>query len=70
LEIIVFGVQMLLIKKNESMVRRGSSLKTVNVSTRLGHCVICGNRVFTDERYLKASEGYCHHKCLRAVIPM
>jgi hypothetical protein len=40
------------------------TLQTADVSTRLGHCVICGNRVSTDESYLKASEGYCHHDCL------
>ncbi len=34
------------------------------LSNKLGLCVICGDRVFTDERYLKSSDGYCHKECL------
>lgn len=33
-------------------------------SQKLGSCVICGDRVHTDERYLKSADGYCHHSCL------
>ncbi|MFO7793677.1 MAG: hypothetical protein R6V35_01755 [Candidatus Nanohaloarchaea archaeon] len=31
---------------------------------KLGICVICGSRVFTNDNYLEASEGYCHHNCI------
>ena len=34
---------------------------------RLGLCVICGNRVFSNERYLKSSEGYCHNNCVNEI---
>ncbi|MFB6209038.1 MAG: hypothetical protein ABEJ56_02760 [Candidatus Nanohaloarchaea archaeon] len=34
------------------------------VSDKLGVCLICGDRVFSDENHLKATEGYCHHSCL------
>ncbi len=34
------------------------------LSQKLGQCVICGDRVFTDDSYLKAVEGYCHRNCL------
>lgn len=31
---------------------------------KLGLCVICGQRVFSDDSYLESSEGYCHRNCL------
>jgi len=32
---------------------------------RLGFCAMCGKRVFTDQEYLKAKEGYCHKDCIK-----
>jgi hypothetical protein len=34
------------------------------LESKLGLCVICGKRVFSDDSYLEASEGYCHRNCL------
>ena len=34
------------------------------VSDKLGICLICGQRVFSDDEHVEASEGYCHHNCL------
>ncbi len=34
------------------------------ITKRLGRCVICGSRVYTDDKYLKAAEGYCHRACI------
>ncbi len=34
------------------------------LSHKLGFCVICGDRVHSDDSYLKAREGYCHRKCI------
>lgn len=35
-----------------------------NISDELGVCLICGNRVHSDESHVAATEGYCHHNCL------
>jgi hypothetical protein len=35
-----------------------------SMTQRLGFCVICGDRVHTDEHYLKTSDGYCHKNCV------
>lgn len=35
-----------------------------NVAKRLGNCVLCGDRVHTDDNYLKSAEGYCHRGCI------
>gem|GEM_PF-3710277 len=33
--------------------------------SRLGQCIICGDRVFREDRYITSTEGYCHHACLK-----
>lgn len=33
-------------------------------TSRLGMCVICGKRVFSDDRFLKSADGYCHQSCI------
>ncbi|MFT4867678.1 MAG: hypothetical protein ACI9LV_000279 [Candidatus Nanohaloarchaea archaeon] len=35
-----------------------------NISDRLGICLICGQRVHSDESHVEAAEGYAHHNCL------
>lgn len=35
-----------------------------SVTRKLGICVICGDRVFNGEHYLKSADGYCHRGCL------
>lgn len=35
-----------------------------NVAQRLGNCVLCGDRVHTNESYLKTRDGYCHRGCI------
>lgn len=35
-----------------------------SVSDKLGICLICGKRVFSNDRHVEASEGYCHNNCL------
>ncbi|MFB6145292.1 MAG: hypothetical protein ABEJ99_02180 [Candidatus Nanohaloarchaea archaeon] len=37
---------------------------TPELKTRLGHCIICGRRVYSDESHLKTADGYCHRNCL------
>ena len=32
---------------------------------KLGKCVLCSERVRTNQRYLTASEGYTHKECLK-----
>jgi len=34
------------------------------LESKLGLCVICGQRVFSKDSYLESSEGYCHRNCL------
>jgi hypothetical protein len=34
------------------------------LESKLGLCVICGQRVFSKDSYLEASEGYCHRNCI------
>jgi len=31
---------------------------------KLGTCIICGEMVFTNDDYLKATEGHTHHSCI------
>lgn len=35
-----------------------------SLSYRLGKCVLCGDRVFSDESFIKTSDGYCHRNCI------
>lgn len=34
------------------------------LSEKLGICVLCGDRVFSDEQFLKSQEGYIHYECI------
>lgn len=35
-----------------------------SISSRKGLCVVCGERVYGEEKYIEADEGYCHRHCL------
>lgn len=34
------------------------------LSPKLGSCVVCGSKVYSDDLYIKAAEGYCHRRCV------
>jgi hypothetical protein len=31
---------------------------------KLGLCVLCGDRVHSDDQFIKTSDGYCHRDCI------
>ncbi len=34
-------------------------------AAKLGQCIICGDRVYREEKYITSTEGYCHNICLK-----
>jgi len=36
----------------------------MKLTKRLGFCVICGDRVLSEEAFVESEDGYCHHNCL------
>lgn len=34
------------------------------IAEKLGNCVLCGKKVYTDHLHIKAVEGYCHQRCI------
>jgi len=39
-------------------------MEEIYYPNKLGVCIICGNRILTSDKYLKATEGYCHNSCI------
>ncbi|WP_414838137.1 hypothetical protein ACK3SF_01915 [Candidatus Nanosalina sp. VS9-1] len=35
------------------------------ISHRLGNCVVCGERIYSDKEYVRSSDGFCCKECLR-----
>ena len=34
------------------------------VTQRLGNCVVCGERIYSDQKYVKSADGYCCEECI------
>lgn len=35
------------------------------IKQRLGNCISCGERIYSDQGYVKSADGYCCKKCLK-----
>ena len=44
--------------------REGVVIELELSSVKLGFCTLCNERVYKEEAYVKASEGYCHRRCV------
>lgn len=63
--VMVEGVQKMLKTLLSEERRRKLKTSTEDEGKKLGKCVLCGERVKTDQRYLTTSEGYTHKACLK-----
>lgn len=34
------------------------------LSYKLGSCVVCGQRIYSDQNFVKSAEGYCCEDCI------
>jgi hypothetical protein len=42
----------------------GRGLHLEKLSYKLGSCVVCGQRIYSDQEFVKSAEGYCCGECL------
>ncbi|MFB6242210.1 MAG: hypothetical protein ABEJ36_05425 [Candidatus Nanosalina sp.] len=36
-----------------------------DLSYKLGHCIVCGQRVYSNQDFVKSADGYCCRDCLK-----
>lgn len=45
-------------------IREVEESKEKRLAGRKGVCVLCGERVHTEQDYIEVTEGYCHRGCI------